>query len=176
MNYLHDLISGSDDIVNAVIEVPKGSRNKFEYEYKQGVFRLDRVLFSPFFYPVDYGFIPQTWYEDEDPMDAIVLVRDSTFTGCVLEARVIGMLRMEDEHGVDDKLLMVPTGDPSYKDVKDLVDVPSAILDEIAHFFRRYKELEGKPVELGGWYEKDDGMKALEKARQLYKEKFKREH
>jgi inorganic pyrophosphatase len=173
MNLLHDLSSGSDDLVNVVIEIPKGSRNKYEYNKEEGVFRLDRVLYSPFHYPVDYGFIPQTWYEDNDPLDAMVLVREPTFPGCVLEARIIGGLRMRDEKGIDDKVLTVPTGDPSYKDVKDITDVPSPILDEIAHFFKRYKELEGKEVTIEGWLSKADIMPLLGKARELYKVKFK---
>ncbi len=172
LNYLHDIANGIADIVNVVVEVPKGSRNKYEYEYEEGVFRLDRVLFSPFFYPVDYGFVPRTWYEDDDPLDAMVLVRHPTFTGCVLEARVIGMLHMEDEHGIDDKLLLVPTGDPSYRQTGSLIDVPSPILDEIAHFFKHYKDLEGKTVVVGGWYEKEEALKALSKAKSLYEGKF----
>ncbi|MEM4295348.1 MAG: inorganic diphosphatase [Candidatus Anstonellales archaeon] len=174
MNFLHDLSNGSGDITNVVIEIPTGTRNKYEYEKNEGVFRLDRVLFTPFHYPVDYGFIPQTWYDDNDPLDAMVLMRFPTFPGCVIEAKVIGALRMEDDKGIDDKLLLVPTGDPNFKDHDSLTDIPSAVLDEIAHFFQRYKELEGKTVRINGWFEKQDALKMLEHARNLYREKFKK--
>ncbi|RME80016.1 MAG: inorganic diphosphatase [Methanobacteriota archaeon] len=172
MNYLHDIGNGSGDITNVVVEVPMGSRNKYEYENAEGVFRLDRVLFSPFHYPVDYGFVPKTWYDDNDPIDAMVLVRMPTFTSCVFEARVIGALRMKDEKGIDDKLLLVPTGDPTFKDIKDITDVSSAVLDEIKHFFQRYKDLEGKEVSVEGWFDKNEALEILEKARRMYGEKF----
>ena len=172
MNYLHDINSGSGDIINIVVEIPMGTRNKYEYDKEEGVFRLDRVLFSPFFYPTDYGFIPRTWYDDDDPLDAMLVVRNPTFVGCVIEARVVGLLRMEDDKGVDDKVLCVPTNDPSYENHKDLTDFPSAFLNEIAHFFKRYKELEGKEVKIIGWFEKEDALKAVEKAREMYTKKF----
>ena len=173
MNLLHDLPNGSDDLVMVVVEIPKGSRNKFEYDRDLGVFKLDRVLYSPFFYPFDYGFVPRTWYEDGDPIDAMVYSREPTFSGCVMECRVIGLLRMEDEHGVDDKLLLVPTGDPLYKDIQDITDMPSSYLEEVAHFFERYKDLEkGKASKVVGWFDKEEALKALAHARELYKEKF----
>ena len=175
MNLLHDISSGSGDMANVVVEVPMGSRNKYEYENEEGVFRLVRVLASPFHYPVDYGFIPRTWYEDNDPLDALVLTRLPTFPSCVLEARIIGVLRMKDEKGVDDKALFVPTGDPSFRDVHDITDMSSAVLDEISHFFQRYKDLEGMEVSVEGWFNKEDAVKILEKARDLYREKFGKE-
>jgi inorganic pyrophosphatase len=168
LNLLHDLSNGSGDITNVVIEIPMGTRNKYEYEKTEGVFRLDRVLFTPFHYPVDYGFIPRTWYEDGDPLDAMVMTRFPTFPGCVIDA-----LRMKDDKGLDDKLLLVPTGDPSFKEHFSIIELPSAVLDEIAHFFQRYKELEGKSVTIDGWYEKEEALKMLEHARELYNKKFK---
>ncbi|MEM4367023.1 MAG: inorganic diphosphatase [Candidatus Anstonellales archaeon] len=173
MNLLKGISSGSGDVVNAVIEVPRGSRNKYEYDKEAGVVRLDRVLHSPFFYPTDYGFIPQTWYDDEDPLDIMVYTRDPTFPGCVVEARVIGMMRMEDEKGTDDKLIAVPTGDPLYADIQDITDLPSSLLEEIAHFFERYKDLEkGKSSKVKGWFDKKDALKVLEKGRRLFKKKY----
>ncbi len=175
MNLLHDIENGMGEITNVVVEIPRGSRNKYEYNKEAEAFFLDRVLHSPFFYPVDYGFIPRTWYDDNDPLDAMIYVRDPTFTGCVVEVKIIGLLRMRDEKGIDDKLLGVPTGDPLFKDISNLEDVPSSFLDEVAHFFQRYKDLEkGKTSEVIGWLEKEDAVKALERAREMYKEKFKK--
>ncbi len=173
-NLFHNVPSGEGDIVNVVVEVPKGSRNKYEYDKELEAIVLDRVLHSPFFYPVNYGFVPRTWYDDGDPLDAMVLARDPVVPATVVEARVIGLLRMKDEKGVDDKILAVPTGDPAFKGYKDLTDVESAVLDEIAHFFERYKDLEkGKTSEVVGWYARDKALEALEYARKLYQEKFK---
>jgi inorganic pyrophosphatase len=171
-NLFHDISNGSGDITNVVIEVPSGTRNKYEYDKNELVFKLDRVLFTPFHYPIDYGFVPRTWYDDEDPLDAMIWMRFPTFPGCVIEGRIIGALRMEDDKGIDDKLFLVPTGDPSFKDYQSIIDVPSAFLDEIAHFFQRYKELEGKTVKIHGWFEKDEALKIIEHGRDLYLKKF----
>ena len=173
MNLLHDVSNGARDITNVVVEIPKGSRNKFEYDKAAGVFRLDRVLYSPFFYPVDYGFVPRTWYLDDDPLDAMIYTREPSFTGCVVEIRVIGLFRMKDEKGIDDKIIGVPTGDPIFEGIKDITDLPSAFLDEVSHFFARYKDLEkGKSSEVVGWFDKKDAVKALRKGKQLYEKKF----
>ncbi len=173
MNYLHDLPSGEGDVIYVVVEIPKGSRNKYEYDPKLGVFKLDRVLYSPFFYPVEYGFMAKSWYEDEDPLDVMVYIREPTFSGCVLKCRVVGLLRMKDEHGIDDKVLAVPVDDPIFEKVKEKDDVPPALLEEIAHFFKRYKDLEkGKHVEVIGWFGKEEAVKAVEKARRIYAERY----
>ena len=173
MNLFHNVSNGSGEITNVVVEIPKGGRNKYEYNKEVEAFFLDRVLHSPFFYPVDYGFIPRTWYEDEDPLDAMIYVRDPSFTGCIVEIRAIALLRMKDERGIDDKLLGVPTGDPLFKNIVDLKDIPSSFLDEVAHFFQRYKDLEkGKTSEVVGWFGRDEALKAHKKSRALYKEKF----
>ncbi len=165
--------NGEGAITNVVVEIARGSRNKYEYNKEFGSFVLDRVLHSPFFYPVDYGFVPRTWYEDEDPLDAMIYVREPTFPGCVVEVRVVGLLRMKDEKGVDDKILGVPTGDPLFKEVKDITDLPSSFLEEVAHFFERYKDLEkGKSSQVIGWFNKEEALNCLEKARKLYKERF----
>lgn len=169
----YEFPSGQEDLVNAFIEVPKGSRNKYEFDKERNVMVLDRVLHSPFFYPVNYGFIPQTWYDDEDPMDVMVLSRDPVFPGVIVEARVIGVMHMEDEGGKDDKILAVPTGDPAYSSYRNITDVPAAVLDEIAHFFERYKDLEkGKSSKVLGWSDRDKALSILERARSLFKEKF----
>lgn len=134
------------EIVYAVIEIPKGSRNKYEYNKELGAFSLDRVLYSPFMYPADYGIIPQTLYDDGDPLDILVMMEEPTFPGCIIEARPIGMMEMIDKGKQDDKILAVPVEDPRYKEIKNIDEIPSHILDEIAHFFSEYKRLEGKKL------------------------------
>ena len=156
MNLWSEIESGSDipDVVTAVIEVPKGSRNKYEYDKEREAFMLDRVLYSPVVYPADYGFIPKSTYDDGDPMDILVLMEQPTFPGCLIEARPIGIMGMIDGGDKDYKILAVPEDDPRFSDVQDISDVPSHLLKEIEHFFSVYKNLEGKVVETKGW---DDG-------------------
>jgi inorganic pyrophosphatase len=138
-------------VVEAFIEIPTGSQNKYEYDKEKGVFKLDRVLFSPQFYPAEYGYLENTLALDNDPLDILVLVTNPTFPGCVIDARVIGVLNMIDSGDEDSKLLAVPVEDPRFKDVHSLEDVPSHTLDEIAHFFQTYKDLQGKKTEIGAW-------------------------
>ncbi len=143
--------TGAPDVVNVVVEIPKGSRNKIEFDSQVEVFRLDRILHSPVHYPGDYGFVPGTLSLDGDPLDALVLVTDPTFTGCVLSARPIGVLLMTDEKGQDEKILAVPERDPRYLEVSDLSDLPGHTLKELEHFFGVYKDLEGKETAVLGW-------------------------
>lgn len=142
---------GAPDVVNVVVEIPKGTRNKIEFDPAQGVFRLDRVLYSPMLYPGDYGFIPGTLSPDGDALDVLVFVTDPTFTGCVLTARPVGVLEMRDEAGVDEKVLAVPDRDPRFAERRDLADIPQHSLKEIEYFFEVYKVLEGKETALIGW-------------------------
>ena len=150
---LYELPAGpsAPDVVSVVVEIPKGSRNKVEYDSEAGVFRLDRVLHSPMHYPGDYGFIPRTLSADGDPLDALVLVTDPTFTGCVLSARPIAILLMTDEKGQDEKVLAVPDKDPRFEEVEDIDDLPAHLLKEVEDFFQVYKELEGKETAVMGW-------------------------
>jgi inorganic pyrophosphatase len=138
-------------VVEALIEIPTGSQNKYEVDHKTGRIRLDRVLYSPFHYPADYGFVPDTLAEDGDPLDVIVLISQPTFPGCLLRARIVGLLAMQDEHGVDDKLLAVAHDDPRYDQVQALEDLPPHVLKEISHFFATYKELQGLTATVGEW-------------------------
>lgn len=138
-------------IVDAFIEIPTGSQNKYEYDKEKGVFRLDRVLYSPMHYPTEYGYLEGTLAEDGDPLDILVLTSFPTFPGCVISSQVIGVLVMSDDKGQDEKLLAVPTDDPRFKNVNSLEDVAPHILDEIAHFFRVYKDLEKKETHIEGW-------------------------
>lgn len=138
-------------VVSVVVEIPKGSRNKIEFDHDTEVFRLDRVLHSPLHYPGDYGFIPGTLSQDGDPLDALVLVTDPTFTGCVLSARPIAVLEMTDEKGQDEKVLAVPEKDPRFADVHDIDDLHNHVLRELQYFFEVYKDLEGKETAVLGW-------------------------
>jgi inorganic pyrophosphatase len=156
-------------IVDALIEIPSGSQNKYEYDKEANVFRLDRVLYSPMHYPTEYGYIENTLAEDGDPLDILVLTTFPTFPGCVIESRVIGVLKMADDKGQDEKLLGVPTKDPRFKHVQSLDDVAPHILKEIAHFFQVYKDLEGKQTTIDGWYGVEEARKILADARARYK-------
>ena len=172
MNLWKDLAPGPSvpEVIYAVIEIPKGSRNKYEYDKDMEAFALDRVLYSPFVYPAEYGIIPQTLYDDGDPMDVMVLMEQPTFPGCVIETRPIGIMRMIDGGDNDDKILGVPVNDPRFKDINDISDVPKHLLDEIAHFFKEYKHLEGKTTEILGWENADKAFEAIKHSIELYKE------
>jgi inorganic pyrophosphatase len=140
-------------ILNAIIEVPRGERNKYEFDPDLGVFKLDRVLYASVHYPTGYGFLPRTLAEDGDPLDIMVMTHGRTFTGCLIEVRPVGMLKMSDDKGLDHKILSVPINDPIYSSVRRLADLSSHLPTEIEHFFSVYKELEGKAVESFGWYD-----------------------
>ena len=128
--------------IPAIIEVPRGSRNKYEADHETGVIWLDRMLFTATQYPTDYGFIPETLADDGDPLDVLVLLDEPTFPGCHIKARPIAVLRMRDEAGLDDKVLCVPATDPRWSHLLDINDVGSFLLEEILHFFIVYKQLE----------------------------------
>ncbi|HTA04370.1 MAG TPA: inorganic diphosphatase [Streptosporangiaceae bacterium] len=137
---------------DAVIEIPKGQRNKYEMDHETGRIRLDRMLFTSTRYPADYGFIEDTLADDGDPLDALVLLDEPTFPGCLIRCRAIGMFRMRDEMGSDDKVLCVPATDPRMAHLRDITDVPAFDQLEIQHFFEVYKALEpGKQVEAAAW-------------------------
>ncbi|MDQ2635503.1 MAG: inorganic diphosphatase [Actinomycetota bacterium] len=141
---------------NVTIEIPKGSRNKYEVDHVTGRLKLDRTLFTATRYPADYGFIDGTLGEDGDPLDALVLLPESVFPGCIVEARVVAMFQMTDEAGGDDKVLCVPAGDKRWDHVQDLADVPEQVLEEIKHFFVHYKDLEpNKFVKAADWVGRD---------------------
>jgi inorganic pyrophosphatase len=151
-NYM-ELPTGSDvpNIINAIIEIPKGSSNKYEYDKELNIFRLDRVLYSPVHYPGAYGFVPRTHAEDGDPLDVVVIVDNATFTGCLIEVRPLGVLIMRDDAGLDHKILAVPVNDPRMREFKGLHHLPSHYLAEVDYFFNIYKDLEGKKSDTYGW-------------------------
>ncbi|TCP69872.1 inorganic diphosphatase [Baia soyae] len=138
-------------VVDAFIEIPTGSQNKYEFDKENGVFRLDRVLFSPMHYPTEYGYLEGTLAKDGDPLDILVLTSFPTFPGCVISSRIVGVLVMSDDKGQDEKVLAVPTEDPRFKDIKSLDDVTDHVKKEIEHFFRVYKDLENKTTVIEGW-------------------------
>jgi len=141
----------SPDIVNAVIEIPQNTHNKYEYDESQGIIRLDRVLFSSQFYPVDYGFIPQTRSLDGDHLDIMIITNSPTFPGCLVECIPVGVLLMTDDKGIDEKILAVPSKNPNFTKITTIGDIDSHIILEIANFFETYKKLENKVVVLDGW-------------------------
>jgi inorganic pyrophosphatase len=138
--------------IDVVVEIPRGSRNKYEFDHVAQVFRLDRRLFTATSYPADYGFIPNTLSEDGDPLDALVLLEEPTFPGCWITARPVGVFWMTDDKGPDAKILCVPAGDPRWENVSDIGDLPQFLALEIEHFFEVYKVLEpGKHSSVRGW-------------------------
>lgn len=166
---MSDTRPDESSIVTAFIEIPRGSRNKYEYDEKNGRFLLDRVLYSSVHYPTDYGFVPETLAEDGDPLDVLVLVQEPTFPGCHIEARVLGGLDMHDEKGSDFKVLAVPTGDPRFDHVRSLSDVGEHWLREIETFFATYKQLEPKQTEVLGWHDLNETRETVDACRARYR-------
>ena len=155
---------------DVTIEIPKGGRNKYEVDHITGRIRLDRTLFTATQYPADYGFIEDSLGEDGDPLDALVLLPESVFPGCIVEARPVAMFKMTDEAGGDDKLLCVPAGDPRWDHVQDLGDVPQFELDAIKHFFVHYKDLEpGKFVKSSDWVGRAEAEAELQRSIERFK-------
>jgi inorganic pyrophosphatase len=150
-----------------LVEIPAGSRNKYEWDEELEAIALDRRLFTAMAYPADYGFVLGTMAEDDDPLDALVLTSDPTFPGCRIRVRLVGVFHMSDEKGPDEKLLCVPLGDPAFERIRDIHDVSAELRDEIEHFFQRYKDLEPtKRTETRGWGNRDNAEKILEDARE----------
>jgi inorganic pyrophosphatase len=155
--------------IEVIVEIPKGTRNKYEADHETGAIWLDRMLFTSTRYPEDYGYVPETLAEDDDPLDAMVLLEEPTFPGCHIRARPIGVFLMRDEEGEDAKVLCVPATDPRTTDVVDLQDVPEYELDEIAHFFAIYKALEpGKDTVVEGWQDRLGAEAIIEASRQRF--------
>jgi len=160
------------DIVNAVIEIPQGSQNKYEFDEKLGVFKLDRVGYSALRYPTDYGFIPETRSEDGDHLDVMVLGNDPLFPGCVAEVRPIALLRMVDSGENDEKILAVQDKNPRFATIKDLKDIEAFnphFLKEVIHFWEHYKELQGKKVEVHGWEDAAAAKEEIKRSQERYR-------
>jgi len=154
--------------VDVFVEIPKGSRNKYEWDKELGGFRLDRMLFSSVHYPGDYGYIRQTLSGDGDPLDALVLLGEPTFPGCTIASRIVGLFDMTDDKGHDAKIITVADADPRWIGVQDLPDLPQHVLDEVQHFFAIYKNLEGKKVEVQGFRDRAAAMGQLDEDRARY--------
>jgi inorganic pyrophosphatase len=156
------------DVLTVVVEIPKGSRNKYEMDHETGQVFLDRMLFTSMQYPTDYGFIEDTLGGDGDPLDALVFVGESTFPGCHIRVRPIGLFRMTDEKGEDEKVLCVPLRDPTWSHVVDLQGIPQPLLDEIEHFFQVYKDLEGHEVQTDGFEDRVSAEQVIAASRARY--------
>jgi inorganic pyrophosphatase len=155
--------------LHCLVEIPKGSRNKYQWDEALGAIKLARFLFSSVVYPTDYGFIPGTLSPKGEALDAMILVSEPTFPGCRIPVRAIGVLRTEDERGQDDKLLCVPFSDPGWNGLESLDDVPERMRAEIEHFFSIYKEPEGREVTIHGWEDRDAADQLIEDCRERYR-------
>ena len=172
----HDLSPGEDQpkVVRAVVEIPGGSKNKYELDKPSGGLKLDRVLNSAVHYPADYGFIPGTLGEDGDPLDVLVLLTEPTFPGCQMDVRPLGMLQLTDRKQGDEKILAVLLEDPLEEEYRKLADVPKYLRREIEHFFRTYKDLEGKSVKVRGWKPRKEAHQSIRQAIARYQKQFAR--
>jgi inorganic pyrophosphatase len=175
-NYWHDIPTTDSVIeeqVNAIIEIPEGSSSKYEYDKKYAIIRLDRVLFTSTHYPANYGFIPQTYADDEDPLDILVLCKEQMVPGVLMRARVIGVFIMVDGDSMDEKIMAVSADDPTFKDITHINQLPKHIIDEMTHFFEVYKELEGKKTKVMKFKDTPDALRIITECQQAYTRKFK---
>jgi inorganic pyrophosphatase len=159
--------------VNAIIEIPKGSRAKYEVDKESGLIKLDRVIYASMYYPLNYGFIPQTLGEDHDPLDIVVLTQVSVVPLCLIPCKVIGVMQMIDRGEADDKIIAVAEDDPSVSHINDVSDLPEYLRAEVTHFFENYKTLENKKVVIDQFLSKDRAYKIIEESIRYYKESFK---
>ncbi len=173
-NPWHHVSPGNDlpNIVNGIIEIPKGSRAKYELDKESGLLRLDRVLYSSVYYPANYGFIPQSYCDDKDPLDILVFSQVDVVPLCIVPAKVIGVMRMLDNGEADDKIIAVAAGDPSVSHVNDISELPAHFISEMRSFFEDYKKLEKKTVVVEDFLGKDMAIQILNDAFKLYQEKF----
>lgn len=160
-------------VESVIIEIPKGSRNKYEYDKEKKVIKFDRMLFSSMVYPCEYGFFPNTLALDGDPLDALVLTWEPTFPGCIIDVYPVALFDMEDDKGRDQKILCVPKSDPLWNYIEIIEQVPPHLLKEITHFFETYKNLEGKHVMVIGWEGLEEAVNILEEAKTRHNEKNK---
>ncbi len=153
---------------DVLVEIPRGSRNKYEYDFDLKRMRYDRMLYSSMMYPADYGFIPETLALDGDPLDVLVVLTEPTFPGCVIEVKPIGVFHMSDDKGQDEKIICVPMSDPMYKNFNDLSDLNPHLVKEIEHFFKVYKDLENKKVEVNGWGDVNEAKRLIEECTERF--------
>ncbi|OGY83277.1 MAG: inorganic pyrophosphatase [Candidatus Kerfeldbacteria bacterium RIFCSPHIGHO2_12_FULL_48_17] len=174
MNLWHDIPLGkhAPETFNAIIEIPRGSNNKYEVDKETGLIKLDRVLHTAQFYPFDYGFVPQTYWHDNDPLDVMVLTTNPLVPGLLVEVRAVGVMRMIDCGESDDKLLAVPAEDPRFNNFKDIDDVDEHVKKEMKHFFETLKLLQNKTIEVKGFENAAAARTTVEEGIKLYKDKF----
>jgi len=159
----------TDYELTCVVEIPKGSRNKYEYDARLGGIKLDRFISASVVYPTDYGYVPETLAPDGDPLDVLVCVSEPTFPGCIVIAKAVGLFKMSDEKGPDDHVVCVPCEDPGWNHYSDVDELPRLLRDEISHFFAVYKDLdEGRYSEVGGWAGRDAALEAIESSRRAF--------
>jgi inorganic pyrophosphatase len=154
--------------ITVMIEIPKGSRNKYEYDHVNNRLRLDRTIYSSVQYPSDYGFVLDTLAQDGDPLDALVLIWEPTFPGCIIEVKPIGMLKMWDDKGIDEKIMCVPLHDPFWNHINKLSEIPPHLLTEIEYFFANYKTLEKKETGVDGWEDKKAALRIIKEAQERF--------
>jgi inorganic pyrophosphatase len=160
----------SDEPLVCIIEIPKGSRNKYEYDTELGAIKLDRFVSASVVYPTDYGYVPDTLMPDGDPLDVLVCVSEPTFPGCIVPSKVIGLFKMSDEKGPDDHVVCVPCSDPGWNQYEQVEELPQQLRAEIGHFFSVYKDLDpDKHSEVKGWDDRDAALETLEQAREAYR-------
>lgn len=168
MNLLHDILSGSKDEMNVIIEIPKFSKNKYEIDKETGIIALDRVMHSAQDYPFDYGFVPQTLCDDGDALDVVLVTTYPLMPGILVKARPVAMMDMIDGGEGDNKIVAVPVEDPRFEHVHDLADLNPHFTKEMSHFFETYKKVQNKEVEVGAWHGADDAKAEFEKSVALY--------
>ncbi len=174
MNLWHDISIGAEapEKFNTIIEIPRGSSNKYELDKETGLMKLDRVLYSAMFSPMDYGFLPQTYWYDNDPLDVLVMTTYPLVPGVLVEVRPIAVVRMIDGGEKDEKIIAVPTEDPRFNGIKDLKDIESHIIEEVKHYYEHYKDLQKKKVEVTGIEGVEAAKNVILEGMELYKEKF----
>jgi len=174
MNLWHDISIGAEapEKFNTIIEIPRGSSNKYELDKETGLMKLDRVLYSAMFSPMDYGFLPQTYWYDNDPLDVLVMTTYSLVPGVLVEVRPIAVVKMIDSGEKDEKIIAVPTEDPRFNGIKDLKDIEDHILEEVKHYYEHYKDLQNKKVEVTEIEGAEAAKSVISEGIKLYKEKF----
>ncbi|KAA0210183.1 inorganic diphosphatase [Ignavibacteria bacterium CHB1] len=160
------------DIVNGIIEIPKGTRAKYELDKDSGLLKLDRVLYSSVYYPANYGFIPQTYCDDKDPLDILILTQIDVVPLCIVPAKIIGVMRMLDNGEADDKIIAVSAGDPSVNHINDIAELPQHFISELRNFFEDYKKLENKTVVVEEFFDRKTAIEILQDSFKMYKDHF----
>lgn len=170
MNLLHDIAAGTADVMNVIVEIPKFSKNKYEIDKETGIIALDRVMHTAQDYPFDYGFVPQTLFDDGDALDVVLITTYPLAPGILVKARPVAIMEMIDGGERDDKVVAVPVDDPRFADVQDIGDLNPHFSKEMTHFFETYKKVQNKSVEVGSWHGAAEAKQAFERSRQMYED------